>query len=145
MKTRYDGVIAVERRALDQKASEIRSVADSVATLDDRLSAIENSMRHEAAVAASTLYFPVHAYAERMRASRSALQEDRRKADMLLDVLREQAAEACGRVTAIEELAEQDRAGQRLVLQRAEQSVADDLAAAAMMRRARDAARRQRP
>ena len=145
MKTRYDGVIAVERRALDQKASEIRSMADSVAALDDRLSTIENSLRHEAAVAATTLHFPVHAYAERMRANRSALREDRRKAEMLLGVLREQAAEACGRVTAIEELAEQDRAGQRLVLQRAEQSVADDLAAAAMIRRARDAARRQRP
>lgn len=145
MKTRYDGVIAVERRALDQKASEIRKTADTLATLDERMAALEQNLRLEAAVAATSLHFPVHAYAERLRQHRDALREDRRKADMLLSILREQAADACGRVTAIEELAEQDRAGQRLLLQRVEQAVADDLAAAAMVRRARAAARRQQP
>lgn len=141
MKTRYDGVIGLERRALDQKAVEIRSVADHIDTIEERLDSIDHNLRREAAFAATSLHFPVHAYAERMRNNRNGLREDRRQADLVLAALREQAAEACGRVTAIEKLAEQDRADQRLVLQRTEQSVADDLAAVALIRRARAIAR----
>lgn len=139
MKTRYDSVIGLERRALDEKAREIRSVADHIETIEGRIVSIDQSLRAEAAFAVTAIHLPGHAYAARMRNNRSALQEDRRKADMVLSALRDQAAEACGRVTAIEELAEQDRHNQRLALQRSEQSVADDLAAAALLRRLRRA------
>ena len=81
MKTRYDSVIGLERRALDEKAREVRSVADHIETIEDRIVSIDQSLRAEAAFAVTAIHLPGHAYAARMRNNRSALQEDRRKAD----------------------------------------------------------------
>ena len=131
--TPYDTALRVQRREVDTIKLSISVEVDRAATLEAQRSDHDQVTRREHALAVA-LPFPHDAWAARMRVDGARLDEAARAAASRLTALRAQAAEAYGTVRAIEIAADAYRDEQERSVANAEQALADDLAAAALLR-----------
>lgn len=139
--TPYDTALRVQRREVDAVRVSISAEVDRIAEIEMRSRAHDASMIAERSLA-QALPIASDAWAARMRMERLQMDHAANLAEARLRRLRDQAVEAFGTMRAIEVAAERYQDEEDRIVAGAEQSAADDLAAARFLRTRRMQERR---
>lgn len=128
--------LRVQQREVDAVRVSIRGELDLIVQAETEGRALDEQLRVERAIAAAQYWAPApEAWNLRMEARRTRLETQRVEAEARLQVLREEAAEAFGKLRAIAVAAERHREEEDKAAAVAEQSSIDDVAAARFIRR----------
>ena len=101
MQTPFDPALRVQQRALDAiRIALLAETACEQALIDER-SALDSDLDRENAIAAMDWQIGAYPYGQRVRARRTAIEQDRSAVDGRLQQLRGVAMEACGQMLAI--------------------------------------------
>lgn len=136
MKTPYDAAARVRQRELDELRKAIKAEATRLDLIEKRLETIAAALERETKLVADDPVLSAPVYVELLRGERARLGPDKLAVEARLARLREQAAEAFGALRTIETAAADYRSEAARVAANAEQSVLDDMAATATVRRA---------
>jgi len=128
MKTPVDPVVRIQKREVDDLKRRIADHASQQSHLMVQESRIDDEIADQYRFAATEWALSVHAFARRKLAERARLSHQRRLVETALGELRDNAAQAYGRLRAAEQVAEGYRDEMRGVISRAEQAGADDFA-----------------
>ena len=141
MKTPYDGALRVRQREIDR-------IGAAIGTENARLSALEGARRSAEAAAQAELrlasadpMLSTYAYLARMRQIQERIESDRTSSAARLDRLRDEATDAFGGMRAMQSAADSYKVEQVRVIAVSEQSLADDISTAALLRARRGAPR----
>lgn len=125
--TPYSTALRLQSREVDEIRLAIRLEAETLAATADSQRALEHTMVRERAI--EQLWHARDAWEAKMRCEQTRLATEYRESDARLAALRRQAAEAYGKMRAIEEAETRWRSAQDAVQAAAEQAEADDLSA----------------
>ncbi|AJP72231.1 hypothetical protein [Sphingomonas hengshuiensis] len=131
--TPFDTALRVQRREVDAVRVSISVEIERITEIETRSRAHDTRMIDERALAYA-LPVASDAWTARMRSERMRLHDAAVLADARLRRLREQAVEAYGTMRAIEGAAERHQDEEDRIVASAEQSAADDIAAAQFLR-----------
>ncbi|WP_033921450.1 hypothetical protein [Sphingomonas sp. 37zxx] len=134
MKTPYDAALQLRQREIDTIKVSISVEHTHMRELSMHRDAIDTTVRDETALASQHHQFPSDTFVARMRTKRAALSREYEARDQRLDLLRIQAAEAYGSLSAIGAAADRHRAEALRVIAIAEQDQIDDFSAARFTR-----------
>ena len=123
----YSTALRLQTREVDEIKLAIRLEAETLAATADSQRALEHTLLRERAV--QQLWHARDAWEAKMRREQDRLAAEHEASDARLAALRRQAAEAYGKMRAIEEAETRWRTAQQAVEAAAEQAEADDLSA----------------
>jgi flagellar biosynthesis chaperone FliJ len=134
MKTPYDAALRLRQREIDAMRVSITAEVDRMTMLAGHRDKIDTSVRNEIEVAGGQHVFSAHAFVARMRAEREMVCNERTASDARLNVLRAQAVDAYGSLSALDSAADRHRTEMLRTAAIAEQSQIDDFSAARFTR-----------
>lgn len=133
MTTPYCTAVRLRRREVDALRQQIAEVHERIALLDRRAADLRRTVETERRLAANFGDLPEGLYFRRMRLEHDRLLSERTCAAAELDHLRQRAQETFASLRAMEDAAEDFRSEGQRAEAAAEQSAADDRAAAAFL------------
>jgi len=131
----YSTALRLQGREVDDIKLAIRLESETLANTADSQRALEHSIQRERAI--EQLWHARDAWEAKMRREQARLADEYKASEARLAALRGQAAEAYGKLRAIEEAEVRWRAAQEAAEAAAEQAEADDLSAGRLLKAAR--------
>lgn len=134
MSTPYCTAVRLRRREVDALREAIAEAGTQLATLDRRTAELRRTVAVERRLAANFGALPDDLYFRRMRLEHDRLVGQRAAAERELERLRDDARETFAALRTLEEAAERHWSEEQRLIANAEQSAADDRAAAVFAR-----------